>query len=110
VIPTFCGQISNSVKQAPLKVRKLTMEIDSKVEGLNYWLSHCNGVKKCEECDHVLPKSYSKNNCKEHPEADLIATEGCPVEFINFMFIRNMPKTKEGGSGDKSEVLRWHQY
>jgi len=61
---------------------KLTMKIDSKVEGLNHWLSHCNGVKKCEECDHVLPKSYSKNNCKVHPEADLIATEGCPVEFI----------------------------
>jgi len=85
-------------------VQELGMEIDSKVESLNYWLAHCNGVKKCEECDHVLPKSYSKNNCKKHPEADLIATEGCPVEFI-YVYLQNAKDKKRiGGLIRSSEV------
>ena len=95
--PYFLWSAIQLSKTSSTKSR-LTMEINSKVEGLNYWLSHCNGVEKCEECDHFLPKSYSKNNCKEHPEADLITTEGCPVESI--MFICKMPKMKEGGSED----------
>ena len=48
-----------------------------------YWLSYYNGVKKCGQCDHVLSKSYLKNNCSQHPTADLIATEGCAVEFLS---------------------------
>jgi len=67
------------------------MEIDLKVEGLNYWLSHCNGVKKCEEC--------------EHPEADLITTEGCPVEFI-YVYPQNAEDKRRwiGGLIRSSEV------
>ena len=41
---------------------KFTIQINSKEENLQYWLSHCNGVKKCGECDHILPKSYIKNS------------------------------------------------
>ena len=84
---------------------KLTMEIDSKAEYLNYWLSHCNGVKKCQECDHVLSKSHCKNNCKEHPEAGLITTEGCAVEFI-YVYPQNAEDKRRwiGGLIRSSEV------
>ena len=68
---------------------KFTIQINSKEENLQYWLSHCNGVKKCGECDHILPKSYIKNNCKQHPTADLISTEGCAVEFV-YIFPQNV--------------------
>ena len=91
--PHFLWSAIQLSKTSSTKSR-LTMEIDSKVEGLNYWLSHCNGVKKCEECDHVLPKSYSKNNCKEHPEADLITTEIFPVEFI-YVYPQNAEDKKK---------------
>ena len=30
----------------------------------------------------ILPKFYIKNNCKQHPTADLIFTEGCAVKFV----------------------------
>ena len=71
-----------------------------------YWLSHCNGVKKCGECDHVLPKSYLKNNCSRHPTADLIATEGCAVEFV-YIFPQNIEDLRgwTGGIIRSSEVV-----
>ena len=68
---------------------KFKLQINSKEENLQYCLSHCNGVKKCAECDHVFPKSYVKNNCNQHPLADLISTEGCAVEFV-YIFPQNV--------------------
>ena len=40
-----------------------------KKETLNYWMAKCNGVQKCAKCDHVLPNSCVKNNCKAHCDA-----------------------------------------
>ena len=63
-------------------------------------------MKKCGECDHVLPKSYLKNNCSQHPTADLIATEGCAVEFV-YIFPQNIKDQRRwiGGIIQSSEVV-----
>ena len=39
-------------------------------------------MKKCKNCDHVVPNSFVKNNCKTHPTADLCQIQDCPVEFV----------------------------
>ena len=39
---------------------KLDMDIGDKPEKLCYWMSQCKGVKKCQECDHVVPSSSRK--------------------------------------------------
>ena len=36
----------------------------------------------CQECDHVVSKSFIKNNCKSHPTAELRDIHNCPVEFV----------------------------
>ena len=41
-----------------------------------------NGVQKCAKCDHVLPNSCVKNNCKAHCDAELVATGSCAVELV----------------------------
>ena len=35
-----------------------TMQINLKSEHLHYWLSWCNGVRRCGQCNHVLPRSF----------------------------------------------------
>ena len=45
-------------------------------------MSDCKGVKKCSDCNHVVPTCFRKNNCKEHPTAELVEVCGYPVEFI----------------------------
>jgi len=44
------------------------MEIDSKVKGLNYWLSHCNGVKNVKRVTmfypNHIPRTTAKNTLK----------------------------------------------
>ena len=61
---------------------KLDMDIGDKPEKLCYWMSQCKGVKKCQKCDHIVPSSSRKNNCKEHPNAQLVKVQNCPVEFV----------------------------
>ena len=34
---------------------KMSVTLNEKKETLNYWIAQCSGVKKCTECDHVLP-------------------------------------------------------
>jgi len=53
-----------------------------KKETLNYWIAQYSGVKKCTECDHVLPNVCSKNNCTVHTSAALEMTGNCVVEFV----------------------------
>ena len=45
-------------------------------------MSCCKGVKKCKDCDHVVPSCFKKNNCKDHPTAELLLEQNCPVEFV----------------------------
>ena len=45
-------------------------------------MSKCKGVKKCSDCDHVVPNSFKKNNCRSHPKAELVEICDCPVEFV----------------------------
>jgi len=82
------------------------MQIGSKSEHLHYWLSRCNGVKQCSQCDHVLPRSFVKNNCKQHPTAELISTEGCEVEFV-YIFPHNIEDHRRwiGGLIRSTEVV-----
>ena len=65
----------------------------------------CHGVKKCGECDHVLPKYYIKSNCNQHPTVDLISTEGFTVEFV-YIFSQNVEDQRRwiGGIIRSSEV------
>ena len=35
------------------------------------------GVKKCGECEHVVPNSAIRNTCAEHPKASLIKVKLC---------------------------------
>ena len=53
-----------------------------------------------------MPKSYLKNNCSQHPTADLIATEGCAVEFV-YIFPQNIEDQRRwiGGIIRSSEVV-----
>ena len=61
---------------------KATMTISGKSEEVCYWMSCCKGVKMCAECDHVVPNSYIKNNCRSHPTVKLVEVKNCPVEFV----------------------------
>ena len=36
----------------------------------------------CKECDHVVPTVCRKNNCKHHPNAELVEVRDCPVESV----------------------------
>jgi len=74
-----------------------TMQINLKSEHLHYWLSQCNGVRRCghDQCDHVLPRSMIKNNCKQYPTAELISTEECEVEFVYIFLINKFRRPKE---------------
>ena len=67
----------------------MSVEINRRKESLNYWMAKCNGVKKCTECDHVLPNVCVKNNCKTHPNAALETTGNCAVEFV-YIFPANI--------------------
>ena len=60
----------------------MSVVINEKKVNLSYWMSQCNGVKQCKECDHVLSNSCLKNNCKSHSDAPLQATGSCIVKFV----------------------------
>ena len=47
-----------------------------------YYKAQCMGVKKCSECEHVLPNSAIKNTCVDHPTSGLIRVTNCEVEFV----------------------------
>ena len=47
-----------------------------------YYKAQCNGVKKCCECQHVVPNSAIRNSCTEHPGSPLTRVKDCPVEFV----------------------------
>ena len=44
-----------------------------------YYKAQCNGVKKCCECQHVVPNSAIRNSCTEHPGSPLTRVKDCPV-------------------------------
>ena len=49
-----------------------------------FWFrkSQCLGVKKCEQCEHVVSNSSIRNTCPDHPRAPLTKLSNCDVEFV----------------------------
>lgn len=85
--------------------KNATISINGKNEEVTYWISKCKGVKKCNDCDHVVPNSFVKNNCKSHPGADLVQVQDCPVEFV-YVFPQSLqdPRKWIGGIIRSSNV------
>ena len=52
---------------------------------VRYKTAPCNGVKMCqmqqEGCNHIV-STREFRKCPQHPDAPLVKTEGCPVEFV----------------------------
>jgi len=73
-------QLSKGKLRAPRTVKAY---VDGREEFLNYRFAPCRGVKRCsvEDCSYVIPFS-ERRSCPSHPEAVLLATEECPVEFV----------------------------
>ena len=91
-LPQYSGEhhLWQDIQFGKASTSKNTMSvvINGRKESLNYWMARCNGVKKCIECDHVLPNVYVKNNCKSHPGAALETTGDCAVKFV-YVFSAN---------------------
>jgi len=62
------------------------MMVNGKKETLYYWMAKYRGVQKYAECDHVLPNSCIKNNCKTHLDADSVVTGNCAVELVYLFY------------------------
>lgn len=76
-----------------------TMVVDGQEEQIHYRIVPCAGVKLCshhtEGCSHVVSTREIKNQCHIHPEAKLVRSGDCPVEFIYIW------------PDDKSDTRRW---
>jgi len=72
-------QLSKGKSRAPRTVKTTVNGIE---EFLNYRFAPCHGVKHCsvEHCSYIIPFS-ERRPCSKHPEAVLLVTEECPVEF-----------------------------
>jgi len=84
---------------------KMSITLNGKMENLNYWIAQCNGVKKCTECDHVLPNVFTKNNCSVHPGAALEVTGSCAVEFIYIFPVDTADKRRWIGGIIRSDTV-----
>ena len=76
-----------------------TMIVDGQEEQIHYRIVPCAGVKLCsyhtEGCSHVVSTREIKNQCLSHPEAKLVRSGDCPVEFIYIW------------PDDESDTRRW---
>ena len=84
---------------------KMSITLNGKMENLNYWIAQCNGVKKCTECDHVLPNVFTTNNCSVHPGAALEVTSSFAVEFIYIFPVDTADKRRWIGGIIRSDTV-----
>lgn len=70
-------------KGKPRAARKITVSMKGKEEELYYRIAPCGGVKCCfaEDCSFSVSNKELRP-CPQHPEAALVQSGPCPVEFV----------------------------